>query len=193
MLWAILSTSYGLSHLFFENVYNIPTLINTAKLDIYISQPIDVLWNVAISKTNILTFGDLLYGTVLALISVKVDLYSFLCFVAGSLLGGVILTAFSVIVGSFSFWTKKGEQIAYCLDFTSLTIGTYPEGVFNGLTRIFLYALLPVGFAFYTPLKAVLQLNFSSLLIMFFVATILTLLASYVFHKGLQKYSSGNF
>jgi ABC-2 type transport system permease protein len=192
MLWAVLSASYGISHLFFENVYFIPNLIVTGKLDAYITQPLNILWNISISRTNPSTFGDLIYGTVLAFISSGVDFYKILLFIICSFLGAIIMTAFSVIASSLTFWLKRGEQIAYSLDFTVLTLGTYPEGIFKGFIKILLYTVIPVGFMFYTPLRVILNYDLFSLFIVILVALFSTLLAFYIFNKGLKRYSSSN-
>lgn len=192
MLWAILSTVYGLSHLFFENIFNIPNLITAGKLDAYITQPTNILWSVAISKINVMTFGDLIFGVILAFVSAGTDFYKIILFVVVSSLGAIIFTAFFALIGSLSFWLKRGEQIASSLEFTTLTICTYPEGIFNSFIRGLLYFALPIGFAYYMPLKIVQDFNLASLTIVVLAALLLSGLAFFVFHKGLERYSSSN-
>lgn len=192
MLWAILSMVYGLSHLFFENIFNMPNLISTGKLDAYITQPINILWNIAIAKTNVMTFGDLIFGIILAFASAGTDFCKIILFFVVSFLGAMIFTAFFAIIGSLSFWLKRGEQIASSLEFTILTICTYPEGIFNSFIRGLLYFALPIGFAYYIPLKIVMNFNIVSLIVVAFVAMLLSAFAFFIFHKGLEQYSSSN-
>ncbi len=105
-----------------------------------------------------------------------------------SSLGAIIFTAFFALIGSLSFWLKHGEQIASSLEFTTLTICTYPERIFNSFIRGLLYFALPIGFAYYMPLKIVQDFNLASLTIVISVAILLLTLAFFVFHKGLERY-----
>lgn len=192
LLWALTSTTYGISHIFFENVYSIPELIINGKLDAYITQPLNVLWNVSLSKTNPLAFGDLIYGITLAIISVGTDLKKIILFMLFAFMGGIILTAFSALIGSLVFWLKRGEQFVHSLIFAVTVSGTYPEGVFKGVTKLLFYTIIPIGFIVYTPLKIILSFNIVLLFCLFLITILFVFLSFYAFKKGLKRYSSSN-
>jgi ABC-2 type transport system permease protein len=147
---------------------------------------------VSISKTNPLAFGDLIYGITLAIISVGTDSKKIILFVVFAFMGGIILTAFSALVGSFVFWLKRGEQFAHSLIFAVIVSGTYPEGVFKGITKLLFYTVIPIGFVVYTPLKIILSFNIVSFFCLFLITVLFVFLAFYTFKKGLKRYSSSN-
>ncbi len=177
---------------FFENIYSIPNLITTGKLDAYLTQPLNVLYNVSISKTNPSAFGDLIYGTVLAFICVGADFYKAMLFILFACLGGVTLTAFFVIIGSLTFWLKGGDHVIYTLSCVVFMTGTYPEGVFKGLMKVIVYAIVPIGFVLYMPIRIILNFNFIYLPIVFSATLFFVFLSFFIFNKGLKIYCSGN-
>lgn len=192
ILWALGATSFGISHIFFENVYYIPELISNGKLDSYITQPLNVLWNVSVSKTKPSAFGDLLYGIILAMISIGADFKKVFLFMLFSCLGAMILTSFSILAASLTFWSKRGEEIAHNLDFSIRIVRVYPEGIFNNLIKIILYTIVPVGFIIYLPIRIILNFNFISMVFVVLFALVLAFISFYVFNAGLKKYSSSN-
>jgi len=189
ILWALTASSYGLSHIFFQNVYEIPKLIANGKLDVYLTQPKNVLFNIAISKTSPSAIGDIIFGYLILLIMSPGNIILFTVF---TITGAIIFSAFSVIVGSLTFWLKRGDIVADRLNSLMTLPSTYPEGIFNGVVRILLYILIPVGFMVFLPIRILGGFN-----ILFFIAVILftiliTFLAFYIFHKGLKRYTSSN-
>ena len=68
LLWALSATTYGISHLLFNNAYKMSDLITNGKLDSYIVQPKNILLNVITSSTSISALGDLIYGVIVVAI-----------------------------------------------------------------------------------------------------------------------------
>ena len=192
MLWALASASYGIAHLFFENVFFIPQLIADGKLDAYISQPLNILWNVSVSKTNPSAFGDLIYGIILAFIAVGTSFYKIPLFILFALLGGITMATFAALAGCLTFWLKRGEEIAHSFHTNVIMASTYPEGIFNVFVKIVLYTVIPVGFMIYMPLQIISNLNLIYFVAVLLFDVLLMLLTFYVFNKGLKKYSSSN-
>jgi ABC-2 type transport system permease protein len=192
LLWSLYTVSIGLCHVFFENVFHIPHMIVTGKLDAYLVQPLNVLYNTSISKTNPSSIGDLIYGTIVAIMCLKTDFYQIILFLLFSFLSGVILTSFFIVIGSLTFWLKGGDHLIYTMSCAVFMTGTYPEGIFKGFMRILIYTALPIGFAFYVPIRIMLSFNCIYLLSVFVVAIFFVILAFYVFNRGLKIYRSGN-
>lgn len=192
VLWGLSAAAYGLSHIFFENIYYIPDLIVTGKLDAYITQPINVLWNIAVSRTNPAAFGDLIYGLILAIIAIKTDLQKIILFLFFSCTGAVLLTSFAILATSLTFWIRRGEEIAHNLERSIMIASVYPAGIFSGWIKVALFTIIPVGFVVYLPVQVILTFNFCqcSLVVLFTVA--LAYLSHYVFYKGLNRYCSSN-
>jgi ABC-2 type transport system permease protein len=191
VLWGLASSTFGFSHLFFQKAHEISDLIINGKLDAFLVQPKNVLIGVATSGTNISAIGDLLYGFII-LIIVKCSFLNIILFTFFTFTGGFILTAFSIIVGSLSFWIVKGDIISGHLIGTMLNVSTYPDGIFKGIVKLILYSVIPAGLVIYLPIKVIIEFNLIQLLIVVAFTIGILLFAFFVFYKGLKRYSSSN-
>lgn len=191
VLWALVSASFGFSHLFFQNVYAIPHLIVTGKLDSYIVQPKNVLFNAIISGSNPSAIGDLLYGYILIFVS-GFNFYKIFMFTMFVVLGGTLLTAFLSIVGSITFWIKRGDILLRNLNNIAVCTASYPEGIFMGAAKVLLFVIVPTGFMIYFPVRIILAFNFTMLASVISITLFAVLFAFWFFKLGLKKYSSSN-
>lgn len=191
ILWSVAAASFGVSHMFFHNLYELPELITNGKLDVYLTQPKNVLFSVAVSKVEPSAIGDLLYGYVLFMI-IKFDVASLLLFTVFAITGGLIMSTVAAIAGSITFWIKKGDMVAQNINSLMLQFGTYPDSIFKTGVRLMFYLVVPIGFMSYMPVSVIRDFNpayFGTIIIVVFT---LTLLAFIIFNKGLKRYSSSN-
>ena len=189
ILWGLASGTYGVSHFFFKRSYGLSDIITTGQLDTYLVQPKSVLLSAITSDVTPSALGDLLYSYIMLFI-VKRSIVSFLLYTLFIICGGIIITAFAVMSGSLSFWFKKSDAIADRVNGLSTNFATYPDGIFKGVVKVLLYTIIPVGFANYLPLKIVFKLNPIFFFIVIFYTIAVVILSSYIFNKGLKKYSS---
>ncbi len=191
ILWGLAASTFGLSHIFFHRVYELPELIMHGKLDAFLVQPKNVLLGVISSGTSPSAIGDLIYGY-LVLCILNFSLTGLLLFTLMTILGTILLTAFAVIVGSLSFWIVRGDMLANNLNSAVVHISTYPEGIFKNGVRLILYTLIPVGLINYLPLKVILHFHPLQALIVLASTALLVLLAFLIFYRGLKRYSSSS-
>lgn len=191
LLWGLAASSYGLSRILFARAFSLPGLIINGKLDAYLVQPKNVLLSVITSSTNTSAIGDLIYGfLIVCLFCFSVS--RLLLFTLFTITGTVIVTAFSLLMGSLSFWFVRadafGDNMVNCL----ISFSTYPDGIFQGTARFLLYNIIPVGMAIYQPIHIMIEFDGRSLLIVLGYAALLTAAAVFVFYRGLRRYSSSN-
>ena len=191
LLWALASSSYGISHFFFKKAYSLSDTINTGKLDAYLVQPKNVLISSITSDVETSAIGDMLYGLILV-IFLRPNIKMFLLFILFSIVGGISLTAISVISNSLSFWFQKSDLLADRINSLMTNFATYPEGIFKGITKILLYTIIPVGIVNYIPIQVMNDFNINLLLVCIIVSVILVLLSFVIFYKGLKRYSSSS-
>lgn len=191
ILWGISSLTYGISHFFFKKAYDLSEIINTGKLDVFIVQPKNVLLSSITTDIEPSAIGDILYGYIMLFIY-GITLKRFLLFTLFGICGGLITTSISVIFNSLSFWFQKSDLIADTVNRLMINISTYPDGIFKGLTKILLYTIIPVGIVNYIPVKVLTEFNIYLILISILTAILLTLIAFFIFNKGLKRYSSSN-
>ena len=191
LLWGLAASTFGVAHILFHKAFELSDLIINGKLDAFLVQPKNVFLSAISSETNISAIGDLIYGFIcLAIYGLSVK--NIILFTIFSVTGGIILTAFSSIVGSLSFWLVKGDILADALSNTMINFATYPGTIFKNSVKILLYTIIPVGIANYMPVETILQFNIVKFVCIISFTIIISILAFGVFNKGLKKYSSLN-
>lgn len=191
LLWGLASSTYGISHFLFKSAYFLSDTINSGKLDAFLVMPKNVLISAITSSIEISAIGDLLYGYIMLFVygfSIK----TFLLFTLFSITGGLIMTAFVVILGSLCFYFSKADIIADTGNSLITNFATYPDGIFKGLAKIMLFTIIPVGLSNYIPIKVITEFNIYLFLIVLLFTIFIVTIAFVVFYKGLEKYSSSN-
>ena len=64
LLWAIAAGGFGFAHLFFNGAWSISDIVYDGKLDVFLTQPKNVLINICCSSTSVDAIGDLIYSFV---------------------------------------------------------------------------------------------------------------------------------
>lgn len=191
LLWAVAAGTYGVAHFFFANAYNLPNTINYGKLDAYLVQPKNVLCQTITSVVTTSAIGDIIYAYGLLFIY-GATIGNLILFTYFLLAGGIMLTCFAIIIGSLSFWFKNTEGLLGMIQSMITNIATYPEGIFDGITKIILYTVVPVGIINYVPVSIIRNFDINLLMISIGVTIFLVSLAFIIFYKGLRKYSSSS-
>ena len=191
LLWGLASGTFGISHFFFKEAYNLSDSINKGKLDNFLVQPKNVLLSLITSSVEVSALGDILYAYIILFIY-GFTLKSFLLLTLFIVLGGIIMTSMSVIWGSLAFWFGKAETIANNANGLMTSFATYPDGIFKGIVRLLLYTIVPIGFANYLPVQIITDFNIYYLFVVVSVTILFILLSFFMFYRGLKKYSSSN-
>lgn len=191
LLWGLAASSFGLSHLLFSRVFSLPELIVNGKLDAYLVQPKNVLLSVMTSAASVSAIGDLLYGLLVLCIfcfSVK----RLLLFLLFTVTGAFIMTAFALLMGSLTFWFVRAELFGSNMVNSAITFATYPDGIFQGVSRVLLYNILPVGMAIYHPVHIMTAFDVRKFFEVLGYLAFLSAAAVFVFYRGLRRYSSSS-
>lgn len=191
LLWGLTAASFGLSRILFARVFSLSELIISGKLDAYLVQPKNVLLSVMTSSTNISAIGDLLYGVALAC-ACRPGVVGFLLFLLFTVTGTVVFTAFALLMGSLSFWLVRMDILQSQMTMGMISFGTYPDGIFEGISRFLLYFVIPVGMAVWLPLHVMVRFDAGTLFAVIGYACLLSGAAAAVFYRGLRRYASGN-
>ncbi|MDE7186213.1 MAG: ABC-2 family transporter protein, partial [Lachnospiraceae bacterium] len=183
--------SFGLAHVLFARVFSLPELIISGKLDSYLVQPKNVLLGVMTSSTDIPAIGDLIYGLALACAS-GLGVGRVILLLLFTVTGAAIFTAFALLIGSLSFWFVRTEMMGGELIMGMVSFGTYPDGIFKGISRFLLYFIIPVGMAVYHPVHIMTGFDGGMLLMVLGYTGLLGIIAVAVFYRGLRRYASSS-
>ncbi len=186
LLWGLTATSFGLSHILFARVFSLSELIIKGKLDSFLVQPKNVLVSVLTSSTDISAIGDFLYGVVIVCIC-RPGVGGFFLFLLFAVTGAVIFTSFALLLGSLSFWFVRMDMVQDQMVMNIVSFATYPDGIFNGVTRFLLYFVIPAGMTVWHPVHMLVRFEAGMLFTVLGYAGGLTALAVAVFYKGLKR------
>ncbi len=73
-----------------------------------------------------------------------------------------------------------------------VSFGTYPDGIFKGVSRFLLYFVIPVGMAVWQPVHLLVSFDAGMFFTVTGYAAFLVVAAVAVFYRGLRRYASGN-
>ena len=191
LLWALAAATFGFSHFFFKNSYNLSNIITNGKLDAYLVMPKNVLLSAITTDVESSAIGDMLYGYIILFIS-GLTIPKFVLFTLFTITGGLIMTSIAVILGSLSFWFHKTDTIADIGNSFITHFATYPDGIFKGIIKILLYTIIPVGIVSYIPIDIMTKFNLSLTAVILLITILFVTLSFIVFNKGLKRYSSSN-
>jgi ABC-2 type transport system permease protein len=192
IIWALVSTSFGLAHVVFGNVRSLGQIVQKGELDLYLLQPKDVLLNVLCSRTLVSAWGDFLYGYLVLALIPGVSFGSFLLFSLFALSGAIIFAATFSAAESLCFFLGDASGLSNAVTEFMLSFSLYPESIYGKGMRWIFYTILPSGFIAFLPLSALKSLSWSLAPAMLGVA-LLYAAASYGFFRlGLRRYESGN-
>lgn len=192
LIWGIAAGGYGVAHLFFEGVFHVSEQVYEGKLDVFLTQPKNVLINVACSKCSPSAIGDILYLFVV-LIIIGAPWWWYFAVIPVIVLGGLIYAGMVMCYQTLSFHVRKGDSLSEMANFIMTGFNTYPPVIFNIVTKAILYTAVPAGFMVFVPVKYIfLSFNIWWILGMIGVTIFIVGLALLLFKLGLKKYNSGN-
>ena len=192
LLYAAASGAFACQALLFGGSFSLSRTIAEGRLDFYLALPKPVLLHVLISRSSASAWGDLAFALTIFILTSSPSLGMTLVFLILIFAGGVVMTSFAVLAHSLSFWLGHSERLAGQLTEALLSFSLYPEGIFSAATRFVLYTLIPAGFVSYLPVRILQEFTLFHVSLLLIFALGLTVLARYVFYRGLKRYESGN-
>ena len=192
LLWGIAAGGYGISHAFFGGAWNIKDIVYEGKLDVYLTQPKNVLLNVCCSTTEVSALGDIAYAFVILAI-IGAPWYWYLLMIPAMIIAGLIYASVYVTYASLCFYIKRGDAVAKSVEGTINKAGNYPMAIYNTFVKGLLFTIIPAAFYTFVPAQYFfLTPNVWWIIGSILVTAVWVLLAFISFKLGLKKYNSGN-
>jgi len=190
MLYTILTITYGIMGAFFGGARKIATSIAEGQMDFILALPKNELLHQIVSKFSYTSFGDLVFGILLAFFVVsfaKIPLFLLLI-----LLSTTIILSFVIMIGSLTFYIGSSESLATHARMSLVAIASYPFTIFEGLAKMILLFIIPAGFIGGVPVDLMRTFDIKMLSLMFVFAVLYLAFAVWFFNRGLRKYESGS-
>ncbi|MDE7231537.1 MAG: ABC transporter permease, partial [Lachnospiraceae bacterium] len=106
--------------------------------------------------------------------------------------GMAVFTAVALLIGSLSFWFVRMDMLENQAVMGMVSFATYPDGIFQGISRFLLYFIIPVGMAVWHPVHIISGFDAGMLVTVLGYAGLLSAVAAAVFYRGLRRYASGS-
>lgn len=192
LLWALSAGSYGIAHTFFEGAFYLGDMVYNGALDVFMTQPKNILISASCSKSSMSAIGDIIY-TFIALAIAGAPLWWYIAIIPVCIVGGIIYTSIIICFQTLSFYIKRGSAIADMISSAVTYFSNYPPIIFDIFSKIILYTIVPCGFMIFAPAEYIfLGFNIWWILGIIGFAIIITILAFKLFNHGLKRYSSGS-
>jgi len=191
-LYGIVAFGFGAATVVCGNAFLVARVIASGNLDYYLALPADPLVHLLVSRMSLPAWGDLFFGLVVFLVATPDQWASLPLFLLLGLLAGLVLVAFSVLVGSLAFWVGSADNLAAQAINALITFSLYPVEIFPGVVRVLLYTLIPAAFVGSMPAGLLSDFSWERLATLVAFTAGITLAARWVFRWGLRRYESGN-
>ena len=191
-IYGIVAFGFGLGTAVCGNAFLVARIIASGDLDYYLALPADPLVHLLVSRMSLSAWGDTLFGLIVFLIAAPGRWMNLPLFLVLGLITGLILVAFSVLVGSLAFWMGNADNLAVQAINAMIIFSLYPIEIFPGVVRVLLYTLIPAAFVGSIPAVLLSDFQWKRLATLVAFAAGITLAARWVFRRGLRRYESGN-
>lgn len=192
ILFAFSTLIYAFCSIPFDGISELSKYIVTGQLDVYLTGPKNVLWAVAISRSDIAALGDGLFGCVLLFCAYGFAPFKIIWFLFITLLASVLFFDFMLILQSLAFWLGDVEDAAKRVTHMLLNFMMYPQSVFKGWLKLIMMSVLPAFFMITVPVQLIMEFSWSYFAIFITTIVVATRGTLWIFNKGLTRYESGN-
>ena len=153
-LFGLTAMALGISELFFNHIWLVPSYIVMGDLDRLMVYPVRSLPFLLVSKPELHSFGNMATGiilTVAVLITRHMPWYDWALVPVWALCGSVIYTAALVAFCSLSFKFVGPYSYTLTIAHTLLQASRYPLGIYPSWVHYGLLVLVPYGMFNYLP------------------------------------------
>ena len=192
MLWAIITTGFGLAEATFGAWRMLAKYIAEGQLDYYLVLPKHPLWHALMSRASPTGWGDLIFGLIVFAIWGAPTWPRIGLFVLCALACGLLLLGISIAANSVAFFVGQADALARQVDNAMIHFSTYPGAIFDGAVRVILFTLVPAGFINNLPVTVMREGNLAFLAWTWAAAVAWLCFGQWLFQVGLRRYESGN-
>lgn len=194
--YSLLLISKAISHIFFDNLWLIGReYIRRGLLDVFITRPANLLFQILSNKIQFDGLGELIIGVALFLIAknnIGIDfiMTDYLLLILVIILGTAIIVLINMITSISSFWIIHSNNVMWVV-YTLLDIVVYPIIIYPVFAKVIVSTIVPYAFVNYYPSQIFLsEADPKLLLINLAIITILIVIYKLLWKVGYSKYSS---
>ena len=192
LLIGIVAWAFGLTVVIAGGVRDIAQVIVDGRLDVYLGRPRHPLPALLLSRSIPSGLGDLISAFVFWIWIAKCSALQIVVLIALSTAAGVIVCATLAITQCIVFWLPRAKSLSEDLFNMLMMIVFYPQHPYGLVVRILLLTVFPTALIALVPVQAIREPSAIKALAVFAGAIVYSLLARWVFDRGVRSYASGN-
>jgi ABC-2 type transport system permease protein len=161
LMYGIAAAAFGLADMVAGQIEELPDLIRTGELDVYLLRPLGTLAqlltaDVALRRVGRVIVGIGVYGWSLVVLAPAWSVATVVVALTAPLTGAVLLGAIFVATNAVSFWLVDGREAANAFTYGSNFAMSYPLTIFGPTLRRILCFVVPSAFVAYFPALAII-------------------------------------
>lgn len=181
----------GIVEVFFFGLREIPRLIESQELDTFILQPKNLILNIALSKGDMSSIGEIFAGIILIYYSGYLISSPGLIVLVASM-GILFMFALFLYLGCIAFYMKDSHDFVRELTLNAIIMATQPNAAYSGAIKMLTFTLVPVAFISFFPIEYLRTSKLEYLMLTFIGTLGFFAIAWGLFYRGLRAYESGN-
>ncbi len=199
LLYSFTLLIHAIWHTLFTGFLSLPWLIHSGQLDIRLTRPLPVFFQICFEELDDDAWGEVVSGLILLFYAWKNLCFSYTIINIAALFlfilsGLLIYTSIVVISSTVTFWSIY-ENPLFTLNTDILEFMKYPLNIYSPWLRFLFTFILPFGFVSYYPACFFINesQNLLYILLNILITSIFLYLASLIWKYGLNQYqSTGN-
>ncbi len=182
---ALVNLGAGLAELLFDGLRDLPRIIESGTLDSYLLKPQDPILMIALSKTSLNSWSNVLAGIVFIKMS---NLFDWVI-VLFALLATLFFFSLYLYLGSLRFFINNSNSLIADIYSKTMLIATQPNTSYKGLLKIITFSILPVSLVSFFPVQYICEKNIRHLMIVVFGSVLFYIFSRAIFFIGLRRYN----
>lgn len=191
-LYGIVTAAYGLFSVFFGGCRYLARIIFEGHLDALLVKPKNILLQIMSSKSVSSGWGDIVSSLFFFTNCNFLHLPEFGLIILFTITACMVITSFSIIMGSLAFWVDDCHMISKQIFEFLLTFSNYPKSIYIGTIKFLLLTVIPSGFIGFLPIETIRNFSVPGLLAIVAFTIFYLAIAVFIFYKSLKRYTSGN-
>jgi ABC-2 type transport system permease protein len=191
LVCGLLSIGIGVVEILFFGLKDLPQIVETNALDRYLLQPQNLILNIALSRGQISSLGDVFTGVIAIWYGGFFSTYllsTLLCIP----LAIIFIFALYLYLGCISLYIKNSSEFIRELYRNSIIIASQPNSSYTGFLKILTITVLPVAFLSFFPVEFVKHSSYKYFFISYLGAIGFLYTSCIIFYNGIKRYESGN-
>ena len=191
-MFGVSAFSFGVNIFLFYGLREIPQWVDSGVFDIFLTRPVDILLYPAMRSVNVSGLGDIIFGTLLILLSGFISLKTILPIAIILLVSCVLVFAINVLLCSLAFWINGSDGLIKQLYLNIIILASNPPSIYSSVLQIMIHSLIPIGLMTNLPILFIKSFDYSYLILMILGTNIFLYICVKIFYFSVKRHSSGN-